>query len=194
MSVFTKWRAPTREEYPHGMAELSKIIGERESVDPSWTRRLALVEGDKWALLVDECIGNLKCYDPNYATGYTVAYPLAEGAALLTGPKNPEVELARRRAEIQERKDQAARESAARVAAEKRQHEEEEQLIEDKRTYRADDWNRLADWQKMCIVLALKVESRDPELAADLRAVMQDGTHARPPALAFPRTKWWATS
>jgi len=188
MSVFTKWRAPTRAEFPVGMSELAKHIGERESVDPTWTRRLAIAEpGGQWCLVIDECCGNLPPYDPGYTTAYACAYPLEEGSRLLQDPaRNPEVELARRRQEAKERAEQKEKEQAARIEAEKRRRMEEEQLAEDKGRFRASDWEKLAEWRRAFYTLALNLKSRDPELAADLHAIAEKGGW-----LDFPRTRWW---
>lgn len=188
MSAVAKWRAPTREEFPLGMAELAKIIGERESVDPTWTRRLAIAEpGGEWALLVDQCSGNLPAYDVNYTTAFTVAYPLGEGAALLQDPThNPELILAERRRQVKERKEEQEREQAARIEDDKRKRDAAEQEAKDRVTFDGDRWNRLTDARKLAYALALKVEPRDPALAADLREI---ASHR---ILDFPRARWWA--
>jgi len=190
MTALTRWRPPTREEFPVGMAELAKIIGEREAVDPSWTRRLALDEGGTtWLLVVESCAENRQGFapwtDPVLTQAFPLAYPLAEGVALLQGKDNPEDELKRRRQQVKEHAEQQARDLAARIAAEKAQRERDEQLAEDKLTYQAARWEKLEPWQRAFLTLALKVKPRDPALAADLHAVAEKSY------LDFPRAQWW---
>jgi hypothetical protein len=168
------------------MAELAKVIGEADSVRPDWTRRLVVAEGGEWALLVDECSGNLPVYDPGYTMAYPVAYALAEGASLLLDPaRNPEVELARRRQEAKERKEEQDRERAKREEDDKRQRDAAAQAARDRTTFDGDRWDRLTDAQKLAYALALKVEARDPELARDLRELAQHKI------LDVPKTRWW---
>lgn len=183
MAVYQTWRAPSREEFPAGVSELRAVIGD-EANDPSWTRRLVLVEGDAWALLVEEC-GQLPPYHDQFCTGFPVAYLLVDGVAKLQGPDNPEGELARRRAEkaaAAARAEEAQRQKreAAQLAA-----EEARQLEKDKREFQGDSWDKLPGWRQLGFSLALAVEKRDPSLASDLRAL------ASQRMLDFPRCRWW---
>jgi hypothetical protein len=189
MSAYHRWRAPTREEFPLGMAEIAKVIGEAEAGHPSWTRRLAISEPDgQWCVVVDDCAddkGYAPWTDETLIEAFPLAYPLAEGVAILQSPDNPETELERRRQAVKEHNEEQARASAERAEAAKRQREEDAQLEQDRNQFRARDWERLSDAQKLSYALALKVQARDPDLAADLREVAAKG-------MIFPRVRWWA--
>ena len=188
MSAFKVWRVPSDAEIAHGMAELAAIVGEAESVRPSWTRRLVIVEGERWALLVEDCAAqtpHTALWDDKTALEvFRFAYPLSEGVAILQGPANPEKVMEQRLAEIATHDKEVCEQKAADAAARLAKQAETERLAEERRRFNGDGWDKLPDWRKFALTLAIQVEARDPALANDLRSL----GHQR--CLDFPRARW----
>jgi hypothetical protein len=191
MSAVKQWRVPTRQEFPVAIAALAKVIGDHEAVLPDWTRRLVLSEPDgQWCLLVEDCAARtpyVPIWDDKTALQvFRLVYPIGEAVSILQGPANPEGELSRRRAEIEAHEKEVREQKAAEDAARLAKRAEAEQLAADKLRFNASDWDKLTDAQRLALALALRVESRDPVLASDLREI---GSHR---ILDFPRAKWSA--
>ena len=191
MTAVGKYRAPTREEFAVGIAELGKLIGAAEATAPDWTRRLALSEdGATWLLMIEEAAAPTAPHlvpwaDPIQLRAFPTAYPLAEAVAILQGPHNPEAILADRRARTKAHEAEVEAARVAEVEAKKAEQAAKEQLAKEHKAFNGAAWDRLTDSQKICYSLALKVETRDPALAADIREI---GAHR---VLDFPRAKWW---
>jgi len=198
VSAHKAWRAPTAEEFPHGIAELAKLIGETESVRPTWTRRLVRAEpGGEWCLLVDEAAqptGKLVPWaEPEIQLqAFPTAYPLAEAVKILTGPdeRNPEKILASRRELTAAHEKELAAEKADAQAKAEAQRAEAAQLDADKLRFGFDAWAKLEPWQQGFYALAVRVQSRDLELAADLRRIASEGRSSKPARPGFPRCDW----
>jgi hypothetical protein len=196
MTAIKSWRAPTAEEFPHGIAALAKLIGEVEAVAPGWTRRLVRAEPDgQWCLTIDQ--GGKPTWDhaapyadPPQLAVTTLVYPLGEGVEILRGPNNPEEILRQRREACRVHdEDEAAIRAAA--AAERAQHENNSrQAMEDKRRFNHDGWAKLDPWQQALYAVAVRVQARDPALASDLRAVAAEGRGAKPAQPHFPFAEW----
>ena len=182
MSAVKTWRAPTAEEFPHGMAELAKVIGEAESVSPIWTRRLVLSEpgGAEWCLLVDQAAAPslpmlVPWADPIQLQAFPTAYPLAEGAAILQGPNNPEAILAERRARVKAHDEEQKAAAAKKLADEKAAKEAGERLAAAEAKLAAGEWWRSKELLEFALALASRVQERDYKLARDLRQMAEPG-------------------
>ena len=196
MTAHKSWREPSEAEFPHGMAELAKFIGDEASVKPVWTRRLALTEDGATWLLVISSGGKPRIEsfapwaDPEQLRVYQTAYPLAEAVGILQGPNNPEEILAERRRRVAEHE---AEETKAKALAKAQQAEREAdaaQLERDKTKFNHAAWVRLAEWQQAFYALACRVKDRDPSLAKDLRVVAAEGRGSSPARPSFPRAEW----
>jgi hypothetical protein len=196
MTAIKSWRAPTAEEFPFGISALGKIIGETESVRPTWTRRLVRAEpGGEWCLLVDEAatptMPTLAPWADEVQTrAFPTAYPLPEAVAILRGPSNPEAILADRRARVAAHEAELVAEKADAQAKAEAQRVEAAQLDADKQRFNFDAWAKLEPWQQGFYALACRVKDRDLELAADLRAVASEGRRSKPARPGFPRRGW----
>jgi hypothetical protein len=181
MSAVKTWRAPTAEDIAHGMAELGKIIGEAESVSPLWTRRLVLSEPDgAWCLLVDQAAAPslpmlVPWADPVQLQAFPTAYPLAEGAAILQGPNNPEAILAERRARVKAHDEEQKAAAAKKLADEKAAKEAGERLAAAEAKLAAGEWWRSKELLEFALALASRVQERDYKLARDLRQMAEPG-------------------
>jgi hypothetical protein len=192
MGAFKTWRAPSREEFAAGIGELGKIIGAEEACRPDWTRRLALSEdGSTWLLMIEEAAAPTTPHlapwaDPIQLRGFPSARPLSETVAILRGPHNPEAILADRRARTKAHEAEVEAARVAEVELKKAEQAAKEQLAKEREAFNGNAWAALPDWRKLAYALALKVEPRDPALAADLREI---ASHR---ILDFPRARWWA--
>jgi hypothetical protein len=181
MSAVKTWRAPTAEALARGMAELAKIIGEAESVSPIWTRRLVVGEPDgAWCLLVDQAaaptLPKLAPWaDPIQLQAFPTAYLLAEGAAILQGPNNPEAILAERRARVKAHEAELAAAAAKKLADEKAAKEAGEQQAAAEAKLAAGEWWRSKELVEFALALANRVQERDYKLARDLRQMAEPG-------------------
>jgi hypothetical protein len=184
------------------LAELGKVLGPEEASKPAWQRRLVRLGDGQLALTYRECAylsttaGFYNCpwHVPGSLAATEVAAPVAEVVALLRSDANPERELQRRRklADEHEAKEASEREGKARRDAEEAARARQAQ--ENEVRYRERDWRELMDWQRALYAVAVRVEARDPELAADLRAVAgastaTSGEFCTP--LPRPDCKWW---
>ena len=196
MTPIKAWRPPTSDDIGIGMAALAEIIGDAESVRPIWTRRLVRAEpGGEWCLTIDQ--GGKPTFekaapwaDPIQVQGFPTAYPLPEAVAILRSPGNPEAVLVQRReaCRVHEAEELAAK--AKKQAEEKARQTDAERLADDERKFNAAGWHKLDPWQQAFFAVAVRVERRDPDLAADLRAIGHEGRGGRPAVPHFPRCKW----
>lgn len=193
------WRFVGDEEMPAAVAALASVIGKAQSKLPSWQRRLAVtVDGKTHLLVVEACNWkdpNSVCgwvdTDTHATTGTPTALPIPAAAALLASDFNPERELLRRRKlaaaleaketakrEAKRKADEAAKAAKAKDAAERAQ-------------YHAPGWSAMPAPMRAMLRLALAVEKRDAELAADIRASVSAAL--RPDdEKDFPRALWSA--
>jgi hypothetical protein len=196
VSAFKTWRAPTVEEFPFGISELGKIIGEVEAVGPTWTRRLVRAEpSGEWCLLVDEAaqptMPTLAPWADEVQTrAFPTAYALTEAVKILQGPNNPEAILADRRARVAAHEAELVAEKADAQAKAEAQRVEAAQLDADKARFNFDGWAKLETWQQGFYGLAVLVRDRDPDLAANLRTIASEGRSSKPARPGFPRCDW----
>jgi hypothetical protein len=196
VTALKSWRVPTTEEFPFGISELGKIIGETESVRPTWTRRLVLSEPEgQWCLTVEA--GGKPTWDaaapyadPPQLVVTTLAYPLSEGVAILRGPNNSEEVLRQRREACRVHDEEEAADKAKAATERQRRENQSRQAQEDKRRFNHDGWAKLDPWQQALYAVAVRVQARDPALALDLRAVAAEGKCAKPAQPHFPFADW----
>jgi hypothetical protein len=193
------WATPTDDQMPAGVAALAVVVGEAEAARASWQRRLVIMGDNKtFRMTVNECgflsNGDLPQFAPGSVTATPVALPIAEAVALLKSKDNPELELARRRqflAELNERhRKQQEDELNRQLAASKRQLDAQERAA----AFRHSDWAALDVWQQAFYSLAIRVQERDPTLAADLKSVAGASRGVfgeRSTPIAAPSSVWW---
>ncbi|MGB8294248.1 MAG: hypothetical protein WCG85_02350 [Polyangia bacterium] len=198
-ALMSGWAVPDDSQMEAGVAALAAVVGEPESARASLQRRLVLAP-DGWRLLVSEpgFLSNndygLLQFTKGASDGYQVALPIGQAIELLRSKDNPELELQRRKnrlAELAERhRLQAEAEHNARLAAAKRQTD----AAENAKTYRHSDFAALDVWQQAFYSLALRVQDRDPQLAADLKSVAGASRGVfgeRSTPIAAPNARWW---
>ena len=201
-----QYRECTDAELKAGLVELEKLIGPKLSKAPGWLRRLVFVKSTK----------NIGCIvthvrvamnpdapwrDPDDLHPIPIGLPLAQGVALLASEKNPEIELARR---LRLRDEQ---EAAAEARQEENRARQEAEAAENRRAakersdFKADAWEKtLTDPIRFVLKLAVLVQGRDKDLAADIRSLVAEmDAHAKDiargkPGLDFPKARWWADS
>jgi predicted nucleic acid-binding protein len=192
---------PTDAQMPACVDALAGVVGEGKASLPSWQRRLAL-DGTtgELVILLDVPRRWLSTGDNAYVVApepgpalaawlaaEQVAWPVDTALALLAGSESPEAELERRREMVRVRDGiraarQAEKDAKAATAA-KAEAEAEERVV----VYREPAWEKLTNEQRLLIAVSLRLEVRDPALAADLRelAALQGGF------MPLPRTRWW---
>jgi len=198
MSAFTAWRAPADSEIADGVAALAAIIGPVETAKLSWQRRLVASEpGGQWGLVIQCCarpsLPNLVPWvDEIQLREWPEAFPLAEGVAILLGPaaQNPEEVMRERRARVKAHEEEEAAAKRKKQDVERAAKADAEQREADERRFNAAGWHRLDEWQQAFFGLAVRVQSRDPSLAADLRTIANEGRGSKPARPGFPRCDW----
>jgi hypothetical protein len=197
-ALMSGWATPDDSQMPEGVEALAKVIGEPLAARASWQRRLVVLPDKTWRLLVNECgflsSGELPQFSPGSVTPVPVAVEIGIAAELLKQPTNCETVLAQRQqfiAELNRRHAQQEEDERARqLATAKRQLD----AAESAKVFRHSDWASLDVWQQGFYSLALRVQDRDPELAADLKAVAgaSRGVYGeRSSPLPPPREQWW---
>jgi hypothetical protein len=186
----------------HCAEELAFAIGPEQAALPSWRRRMAIQNvNNSLALLVQVPLLWLSSGDSRFDVApepgreldaWLASSPLGfdvDVALLLLGsPADPEAEIARRRGIVRRRD-----EIRSRVQAEKARKAEAEAkaaaaAAEREERFHVSSWERLTDVQKLALALSLRLEQRDPELAADLRELAAlSGGLLRVPAVE----EWW---
>jgi hypothetical protein len=192
-------------EAPEAIAALAKIIGEVESAKMSWVRRLVRLGTGELGLTVNSCVAirrdsldwQFPWNVPNGLMPITVAFPLGEAVSILQQPDCSEVELERRRQAFASFQSEKSKREAEKLKAEK---EAEARLVkdrEDETRFREREWQMgFTPLGRFASALALMVEKRDPDLANDLRILVDCGERStggsdptRP--IPYPRTCWW---
>jgi hypothetical protein len=183
------WRFVNDDEHPAAVAALAKVIG-RESKQPSWQRKLAVkADGSQFLIVIDDCPrhpGTINWHDtmPEALKAIPTALPVAVGVQLLQSDANPEKELERRRALAKKREDEAAERQRAEIAKSRAEAAELQRIAQERVDCRADVWAKLAPLAQFGARLALMIEKRDKDLAADIRACVDASDD-------FPRGSWW---
>ena len=195
VTAHRSWRVPTAEEFPIGLAELGKLVGETEANHPLWLRRFCVSEPDgEWCLTVEAGgapTGKLVPWaDPVQLQAFPTAYPLAEAVKILQGPNNPEEVLRQRREACKAHEAEQAADKAKKLADERAAKERQLKWEDDCRRFNEGAWNRLEPIVQFCYALALKVQDRDAALAADLRALAGDVRRIHPAHFVFPAREW----
>lgn len=181
----TRSRAPTDDEIAAGQQELAKVIGKKDAALPSWTRRLVLAADGTWLLKVDGITGVW----PSPGCGFPIALSIPDAVELLRSAQNPEIALEHaRQARAKEAADEAERQRQ-RKAELARARAAKEKLERERADFKADEWAMLNSFQRLGVRLALAVENRDPELAADIRAAVA-ASLATDDVGDFPRATW----
>jgi hypothetical protein len=192
------WATPNDDQMAEGVEALAKVIGEPLAARASWQRRLVIMPDGTWRLLVNECAflsnGDLPQFSPNSITPVPVALLIPDAFALLRSPGNCETVLAQRQQFISElnarHRKQEEDERNRSIEAAKQQQDAQERAA----AFKHSAWAALDVWQQGFYGLALRVQARDPELAADLKAVASAsrgvyGERSTPqPA---PSQVWW---
>ena len=184
------------------VSALAALIGE-DAHKAEWRRRLGRLNGDGPVIVAVRHPNNplpAEYRDQPWATESrlcfnglafeTKFYELAEGVPLLRDPEGPEAEVNRRLRLNAEYEAQGAARTAERerqrIEAGRREREEAARL----RLIGLDEWNKLPPWSRALYAAALKVRDRDPELAADLRAVAAESSRGEE-GPSFPGVSGW---
>ena len=191
----SQWRLPTDEETKTGLAELEKLIGKKLAASPGWPRRICVIRATgSIGLIITHCRQamnpNAPWRDPDDLVAIPIGLPLGHAVALLASAANPEIELARRVRLVDEFE---AGQEAKRKANVERQAAEAAAVRaanKERLDFRAAEWPVFNPLQRFGARLALTVQGRDPDLAADIRAVMSIEA-ADPKGANFPRGQWW---
>jgi hypothetical protein len=185
-----------------GRGALAAVVGEVEAARMEWLTRLVLRCDGVWCLRVRSVLElDAKYRDqpwhPRSGEIQTRFHPIAEAVDLLRNQK-VETEVDRRERLIAEKDAKLARlrEEERRLAKEQAAENQrrEQENTRDRKEYRAEQFEALSAPAQMLYVLAARVRVRDPELAADLRAVAAEVSKASrgaTPNLGFPRDRWW---
>jgi hypothetical protein len=193
------FRRPSDDELPGLVDTLADAIGERAEL-PSWQRRLAIGDGNEVLLLCDVPLTWISTGDTAHDTApepgppldawlafAQSAFPLNAGLELLNSSESPEIELSRRRAILAKRDAIRAGVAAKKAAEEEAERKARAEAEERTKVWREGEWNKLSVEQRLLISVSLKVEGRDPILAADLREIAAlRGGYA-----PLPKTQWW---
>ncbi|MGB8298315.1 MAG: hypothetical protein WCG85_23070 [Polyangia bacterium] len=190
------WREPTDEEMKGALEKLTELIGKKLAAAPGWLRRLVIIKNSGSVGVVVNHVKqplqfpNAPWGDPDDTFPVPIAMPLAEGVALLASASNPEIELARRVRLVDEWK--AGQEVKRKANAERQAAEaaENRRIAKERADFRATEWPALNPLQRFGARLALMVQGRDKDLAADIRAVLAIET-ADPKGASFPHGPWW---
>jgi hypothetical protein len=200
------FRFVTEKELPSATESLGDLIGHTEAAQQCWQRRLCVVDG-VFGLMLQTPALMIRQSDVFYAIAPEVeggaltawlrvlplAFPLAEGVALLQSEANPEAEIERRRLIVEKRNSTRAEIAAKRQRASDQAAEANRESTD----FRQADWERgLTELGRFATGLALLVEKRDPALANDLRGLVANGSQSRDgrtpsSGLRFPRLAWW---
>jgi hypothetical protein len=184
-------------------AALAKVIGEQEAAKPQWLRRMALsAKGSTPLLLITHCPW-VSPFDPASTIVWERsdqgldplateqrAHPIAEGVALLQSPENPELEIARRRGLMAEKRDrdQAARDAIALPAERERKRESE--LSDLRNRYGLAVWEKLDPATRALAYLGHLVRDKYPDLGAAVREAVHF-TDREDAQTTLPRSEWW---
>jgi hypothetical protein len=203
------FRFVTEKELPAATESLGDLIGHTAAAQQFWQRRLCVVDG-VFGLMLQTPTLMIRQSDVFYEIApeteggalaawlrvLPLAFPLAEGVALLQGEANPEAEIERRRLIVEKRNATRAEIAAKRQRASDQAAEANRESTD----FRQADWERtLTELGRFGTALAKLVEQRDPALARDLRELVANGSQSRDgrtpsTALRFPRLKWWQST
>jgi hypothetical protein len=187
------WRFVNDSEHAAAVAALAKIVG-REAKLPTWQRRLAVAaDGSQFLLVVDSCLQkHSSCinWDPLASEALRpipCALPIEAAVKLLQSPQSPELELQQRLAAAHKREAERAAREAAEAEKFRLKTEAEVKERREQEACRATEWERLTPMERFAARLAVLVESRDKDLAADIRSALDTADVASD----FPRAQWW---
>jgi len=189
------WRAVADSELSEAIAALSALLPKKTAASPSWTRRLARMrDGSAFLLVLQGAPPHFGEWHPDMNPGGAVAVPmaftLADGVRLLQAKDNPEVELARRIALMEKHRAEQAAKRQATKDAEAAVKAARAKAADEAKRFHAAAWAALPGPLRAMARLALAVEKREPELAADLRLAVAASLRADD-ASDFPRAPWW---
>jgi len=202
------FRFVTEKELPAATESLGDLIGHTAAAQQFWQRRLCVVDG-VFGLMLQTPTLMIRQSDVFYEIApeteggalaawlrvLPLAFPLAEGVALLQGEGSPEAEIERRRLIVEKRNATRAEIAAKR----KRASDQAAEANRESTDFRQADWERtLTELGRFGTALAHLVNQRDPALARDLRGLVANGSQSkdgRMPSslLRFPRLNWWAS-
>jgi len=188
----SQWRRIADSELPEAIAELSKHVTKKEASSPAMVRRLARRLDGAFLLTLNVPPPTLSVWNPRDGAGsVTMAFRIPDALALLKrADGGPEAELVRRREAVAKFQAKELEKRRATKDAEAATKAAKAKAADEAKRFHSAEWSALPAPLRTMLRLALVVEKRDAELAADLRLAVAASLRADD-ASDFPRAPWW---